>query len=292
VTRPRLTAISVALALACGSGAAAVLAARGTGSDSSTPQAVDTGFRSVSLDATLHVLVVLPPGYDTSGLRYPVVYFLHGLPAGPTAYRGVAWVASAAEKTGHDAIVVIPQGTRIENGDPEYHDWGPGQNWETALAVELPRWVDANYRTIADRSGRAIVGLSAGGYGAAILDAHHPGEFSVMESWSGYFRPTDPTGEKTLDVGSDAADAYASVFDQIPLLKKAFAAAPTFYAFYVGRNDPTFVSDNIQLDRQLSGAGIRHVFDLYPGGHDNALWQAHAVRWLGIALNQLAAPSQ
>jgi len=291
VTRPRLTAIGVALALACGSSAATVLAARGTGSDTSTPQVIDTGFHSSALDATLHVLVVLPTGYDTSGLRYPVVYFLHGLPAGPTAYRGVAWVASAAAQTGHDAIVVIPQGTRVENGDPEYHDWGPGRNWETALAVELPRWVDATYRTIADRSGRAIVGLSAGGYGAAILDAHHPGEYSVMESWSGYFRPTDPTGEKTLDVGDAAADAYASVFQQLPRLKKAFKAAPTFYAFYVGRSDPTFVPDNVELDKLMRAAGISHVFDLYPGGHDNALWQAHAVRWLGIALNRLAQPA-
>jgi putative tributyrin esterase len=291
MTRARWTAVGVALALACGSAAGGVLAAHGARFDSTTPEAIDTGFYSPSLEATLHALVVLPPGYDTSGLRYPVVYFLHGLPAGPTAYRSVAWVASSLQKTGRQAIVVIPQGTRVQNGDPEYHDWGPGQDWETALAVELPRWVDATYRTIANRSGRAIIGLSAGGYGAAILDAHHPGEYSVMESWSGYFRPTDPTGEKTLDVGSDADNAYASVFDQIPQLKKAFAKNPTFYAFYVGSSDPNFVPDNVQLDKGLSAAGIYHVFDVYPGGHDNALWQGHAVRWLGIALNHLAQPS-
>ena len=268
-----------------------MLAARDTVSDTSAPQVIDTAFPSHALGTQLHFLVVLPPGYDTSGLRYPVIYFLHGLPAGPTAYRSVAWVASAAQRTGRQAIVVIPQGTRTQNGDPEYHDWGPGRNWETALAVELPRWIDANYRTIANRAGRAVMGLSAGGYGAAILDAHHPGEYAVMESWSGYFRPTDPTGEKTLDVGSDAADAYASVFDQVAHLKAAFARQPTFFAFYVGRSDPTFVSDNVQLDRQLAAAHVYHVFDLYPGGHDNALWQAHAVRWLGMALNHLAQPA-
>ena len=268
-----------------------MLAARATVSDTSTPDVIDTAFHSDALDAPLHLLVVLPQGYETSGLRYPVVYFLHGLPAGPTAYRSVAWVAAAVQRTGGQAIVVIPQGTRAMNGDPEYHDWGPGRNWETALAVELPRWVDASYRTIADRVGRAVIGLSAGGYGAAILDAHHPGEYAVMESWSGYFRPTDPTGEKTLDVGTDADNAYASVFDQIPRLKAAVRRAPTFYAFYVGRSDPTFVSDNVQLDRQLAAADVHHVFDLYPGGHDNALWQAHAVRWLGMALNHLARPA-
>jgi putative tributyrin esterase len=254
-------------------------------------EVVDTSFPSRALDTALHVLVVLPADYDTSGLRYPVVYFLHGLPAGPTAYRSVAWVAAATQRAGGQAIVVVPQGARRQHRDPEYHDWGPGRNWETALAVELPRWLDAHYRTIASRSGRAIIGLSAGGYGAAILDAHHPGEYSVMESWSGYFRPTDPTGEKTLDVGSDADNAYASVFDQVPRLAEALRRDPTFYAFYVGRSDPRFVADNLQLDRELTAAHVRHVFDLYPGGHDSALWQGHAVRWLGLALAHLAPPS-
>ncbi len=66
-----------------------------------------------------------------------------------------------------------------------------------------------------------------------------------MESWSGYFRPTDPTGEQTLDVGTDADDAYASVFAQVPRLAKVFRQEPTFFAFYVGRADPRFVSDNV-----------------------------------------------
>jgi len=260
-------------------------------SNRSAPVEIDTAFTSHALDARLHLLVVLPPGYATSGLRYPVVYFLHGLPAGPTDYRGVAWVASALQGTGRQAIVVFPQGTRRPQGDPEYHDWGPGRNWETALATELPRWVDRTYRTIASRRGRAVIGLSAGGYGAAILDAHHPGEYAVMESWSGYFRPTDPTGANTLDLGSEAENANASVFDQVPRLKAAFGRAPTFFAFYVGSSDPTFVPDNVTLDQRLTAAHVYHVFDLYPGGHDNALWQAHAVRWLGMALNHLARPS-
>jgi len=269
----------------------ALVSVAGSAADNSTPTAIDTSFPSRSLDASLHYLVVLPPGYATSGLRYPVVYFLHGLPAGPTAYRSIAWVATAAQQTGKQAIVVIPQGTRTQNGDPEYHDWGPGRNWETALAVELPTWVDTHYRTIATRSGRAILGLSAGGYGAAILDAHHPGRYAVMEAWSGYFRPTDPTGDETLDVGSDVDNAYASVFAQVPVLAKAFVRNPTFYAFYVGQADTRFVPDNVKLDRQLTAARIPHDFDLYPGGHTDAVWRAHAVRWVGMALNHLAAPA-
>ena len=257
----------------------------------SAVQFVDTSYFSHALDAQLHFLVALPEDYASSTRRYPVVYFLHGLPAGPTSYQGVAWVADDVETDGHAAIVVIPQGTRLPQGDPEYHDWGPGQNWETAIAVELPRIVDARYRTIANRTGRAIVGVSAGGYGAAILDAHHPDEYAAMESWSGYFRPTDPAGSQTLDVGSDADNAYASVFAQVPKLRTAFRRYPTFVAFYVGRGDPTFVSDNVGFDAALRAARIPHVFELYAGGHDATLWQARATPWLSLALNHLAQPS-
>ena len=291
MTGTRGAVVAAAVVVGALGGSTGTSIAPGAALGASAPQAIDTAFESAALDSKLHLLVVLPPGYATDGLRYPVVYFLHGLPAGPTDYRSVAWVASAVQQTGRQAIVVIPQGTRSQNGDPEYHDWGAGRNWETALSHDLPGWIDRTYRTIANRSGRAVIGFSAGGYGAAILDVHHPGEYAVMESWSGYFRPTDPTGTATLDVGSDADNAYASVFDQVSRLKTVFRRAPTFFAFYVGRSDPTFVSDNLQLDRQLTAAHVPHVFDLYPGAHTSALWQAHAVRWLGMALNQLARPT-
>jgi predicted alpha/beta superfamily hydrolase len=82
-------------------------------------------FRSGALDSDLHYLIQLPSGYATSRARYPVVYFLHGLPAGPDAYKSVAWVGEVLAKERKPAILVVPQGTRRKNGDPEYHDWGP-----------------------------------------------------------------------------------------------------------------------------------------------------------------------
>jgi enterochelin esterase-like enzyme len=250
---------------------------------------LDTSFRSVALNGRLRFLVHLPADYDTSGKRYPVVYFLHGLPAGPTSYQAVGWVADALDSTGLDAILVVPQGTRLQNGDPEYHDWGPGRDWETALAVELPRYVDATWRTIPNRSGRAIVGVSAGGYGAAILGVHHLSTFGAIESWSGYFRPTDPSGESTLDVGSDSDNANASVHALVPSLGAKLARYPTLLAFYVGNQDPTFVADNLQLNRELAAARVPHTFELYDGAHSTSLWQQYATQWLSLALRRLQA---
>ena len=126
--------------------------------------------------------VYLPPGYATSGLRYPVVYFLHGLPASSQSYRGIQFLVKALQQRHLEAIVVAPQGARDGDSDPEYLDWGPGRNWETALATELPRVVDARFRTIATRRGRALIGLSAGGYGAMLLGLHHLGSTFAARS--------------------------------------------------------------------------------------------------------------
>jgi putative tributyrin esterase len=248
------------------------------------PPVVDTSFASRALKGRLKVAVYLPVGYGRDGKRYPVVYFLHGLPAGPSAYRGASFVASAL---GDRAILVAPQGDRDGDSDPEYLDWGPGRNWETALGVELPAWVDAHYRTIPTRRARALVGLSAGGYGAFLIGLHHLDAFGAIESWSGYFHPTDPTGTQSLDTGSSARNQRASAHALLPSVKAALRLHPTLIGFYVGAGDTRFARENAVLDRELTEARIPHRYRVYPGGHEQTLWQAQAPRWLALALTRL-----
>jgi len=240
-------------------------------------------FHSVALKGAVHATVVLPPGYETSGRRYPVVYFLHGLPATPTAYQGVGWLEDALAKVGRPAILVQPQGARHGDPDPEYLDWGPGRNWETYVARELPNYVDAHFRTIRARNGRALVGLSAGGYGAVALGFQHVDRFAVIESWSGYFHATDPSGLKAL-----AVPARTNVHTLIRDFGAYQRRNPTFFAFYVGRGDDRFRDENEQLDRELDAAHVLHVFQVYPGAHEAAVWRKHAPAWLGLALRHLA----
>ena len=248
----------------------------------------DSSFRSSALGGTLHFEVYLPAGYDSSTERYPVVYFLHGLPAGSGDYRHLGFVETALAGLERQAILVVPQGARGGDSDPEYLDRGPGRRWATAIASELPRVVDARFRTIRSRSGRALIGLSAGGYGAMHLALQHLGEFSVVESWSGYFHPTAPTGLQALDLGSKADNDRASVHAQARSVGLRLRALPTLVAFYVGRADTRFAAENEQLNQELSQAGIPHVFRLYPGGHDQALWGRYAAEWLSLALHRLA----
>jgi hypothetical protein len=121
--------------------------------------AIETSFYSHGVRGRVHLSVYLPAGYERE--RYPVVYFLHGLPAGSRAYQGFDFLQLALDKVGKPAIFVAAQGARDSDSDPEYLDWGPGRNWETAVGVELPRFVDSRFRTIRSRRCRAIVGLSA-----------------------------------------------------------------------------------------------------------------------------------
>jgi S-formylglutathione hydrolase FrmB len=246
---------------------------------------LDEGITSVALKGRVHARVVLPAGYADGNRRYPVIYFLHGLPATAKAYRGNSWVITALAKAG-PAILVIPQGARDSDTDPEYLNWGSGRDWETYVSEEVPRYIDAHFRTIRSRSGRALVGVSAGGYGATILGLHHLRSFSVIESWSGYFHPTDPTGTAPLARGP-AADAHTL----IGALRSSQAARPTYLAFYIGRGDTRFLPENRQFDRELTSAHVRHVFEVYRGAHETSLWASHARTWLALALAQLAKPT-
>lgn len=267
---------------------AIVLALHAAAGAAQTGRTLDASFRSAALGGLLHFEVYLPADYDTSALRYPVVYFLHGLPAGSGDYRGLGFVERALDRAGPRAILVVPQGARGGEPDPEYLDQGPGRRWATAIATELPRIVDARYRTIRSRTGRALVGVSAGGYGAMHLALDHLGSFAAVESWSGYFHPTDPTGLRALDLGSQLENDRASVHAQARRIRARLASLPLLIAFYVGRGDTRFAAENEQLNQELSQAGIPHVFRLYAGGHDQRLWSRYAPAWLSLALKRLA----
>src|SRR3546814_15891875 len=88
-------------------------------------------------------------------------------------------------------IVVIPDGTFDADGGGFYTNWVDQTtsrgvaNWETFHTQELVGWIDENFRTIDDRSGRAIVGLSQGGFGSLSYAARNPGPYGAVASFSG-----------------------------------------------------------------------------------------------------------
>jgi enterochelin esterase-like enzyme len=302
--RRRLLTVSLfgaVVLIALGASAAVVLASKGSSRTRARPGPRPAGRAQTpaaartlsitcpapSLGGSLPAQVYLPPGYSPTGRRDPVVYFLHGLPAGPGAYTENAFVALALAAAHDPAIVVAPQGARDNDSDREYLDWSADENWPAAIADDLPACVDGRFHTIADRDGRALMGLSAGGYGAFNIGLRNLQQFGAVESWSGYFVATDPSGNHVLNLGSAPANAAATV-PRGPALRQQLRTWPTLIAFYVGRQDTRFLTMNQQFDAALSHSGIAHMFQTYPGGHSAALWHAQAPTWLGWALGYLA----
>lgn len=260
-----------------------------TAATTSPPAAsiVEQSFVSSQVRGTLRFRVYLPAGYASSSTRYPVIYLLHGLPNAGTNYRDgkLATIGASAERAGRPVIVVAPQASRPGDTDPEFHDWGHGRNWESAIAGDLVRTIDSRFRTIARRGARGIIGISAGGYGATIIALHRPGTFSVAQSWSGYFSPTDARG-RPLSVGNAAANRRANVHSFVAWLAKTHAVR---LQFFVGDGDGRFRTDNLRLDQELTRAHVAHEFAVYPGGHSASLWSSHLGDWITTLIGALPA---
>lgn len=165
-------------------------------------------FASAALGVDKDYLVYLPAGYDADATtRFPVLYYLHGLTGDETNWTENGDLAGAADALGLRAIVVMPDGddSFYTNavGDYDYDKcladgsglFIPGQPkhktcvrhraYETYVIEDLIKEVDGRYRTIATRDGRAIAGLSMGGFGALKLALKHKDLFAAAASHSG-----------------------------------------------------------------------------------------------------------
>ena len=140
-------------------------------------------FFSPAVDRTMKYNIVLPPDYAASDERYPVLYLLHGLSQNYTSW-GRYGVPFYAERLG-DLIVVMPDGGN--SWYVNYAESAEGQKnaWEDHIVKDVVGHVDANYRTLARREGRAIAGLSLGGYGALTLGLRNSPMFISIGSTSG-----------------------------------------------------------------------------------------------------------
>ncbi len=145
-------------------------------------------------DATERMLpVYLPPGYADSGKRYPVIFVLSGHGgSGPLMLNSPAWGESFPERLDRlivsgkvpPVIAVLPDCWTIFGGAQFINSSALGQ-YEDYLIDELVPHVDANYRTLADREHRGVMGKSSGGYGSMVQAMRHPEAFGAFASHSG-----------------------------------------------------------------------------------------------------------
>ncbi len=142
----------------------------------------DIAFFSESLQREMHINVVLPRGYEESGLDYPVLYLCHGFTSN---YHEFVHVGVPEYLNRFDMMVVM-----VDVGNSSYANWaesedGQSLNFADHVCKDVISYVDKNYRTIADRKGRAINGISMGANGAVTMGLTYPHLFCSIGGHSG-----------------------------------------------------------------------------------------------------------
>jgi diacylglycerol O-acyltransferase/trehalose O-mycolyltransferase len=221
--------------------------------------------RTPALAAPTGVRVLLPAGYAAHPeRRYPVLYLLHGRDGAFSDWTRYGGAERATART--PLIVVMPDGGR----DAVYTD-EPGERWPTYHAGQLVRWVDQRFHTVAGRRGRAIAGLSMGGFGALSYAARRPGTYVAAASFSGALELSSP---RPIDLAARLRSLRLIELrtgNGRPGPLDRPGTKPGCGACVIER----FLRPmNVRMHRRLTALGIRHVWDDYgPGTHDWPYWR-------------------
>lgn len=254
-------------------------------------------FQSKLINATLPYNVILPPGYRASRTtRYPVLYLLHGWGGHYTDWLTRSNVADYAAH--YQIIIVMPEGD-----DSWYVDGSAGINdkYESYILKELMPDVDKRYRTIQSRYGRAIAGLSMGGYGAIKYGLKYPATFAFAGSMSGAFgvpRYTEKEmGGANLEpflktfgpLGSETRKTN-DVFEIARGLSAARVASLPYFYFDCGTEDAAqHFLPNRELSQLFLEKKIPHEYRELPGNHSWQYWDQQVQFVLKIAAEKLRA---
>jgi enterochelin esterase-like enzyme len=134
------------------------------------------------------VYVILPPGYETSGKRYPVVYVMPWAESIPSENASMFYATMALLPRGeiNDMIVVVPDGTS-KLGASLFRSSPAIGDYETYVSQELVNYVDTHYRTLPARESRGLAGCSSGGSASMRLGLKYPNIFSVVAATDGSY---------------------------------------------------------------------------------------------------------
>jgi enterochelin esterase-like enzyme len=233
-------------------------------------------FESKSLGTTVTYVAYLPADYETSKASYPVIYALHGMFENSAFLERRAvlpqFEASVKAGTAPNAIVVT-----VDGGNNLFINSAKGK-YQDLVAKDLVEHIDKTYRTIAKREGRALLGISMGGYGALNIAFAQPSVFGVVATHSAMLLSQIPTAEAGARGGQ--MRAFTGVFgepvdpaawkaqDPLELAKTAeVKGLPALYLDCGSEDRYGLAGGNKMLHDTLESRKVPHAFGLFPGDH-------------------------
>lgn len=254
---------------------------------------------STAMNKTYKAAVVLPNSYAKSKTTFPVMYLLHG------AYGHFGdWLKNTPNKElvknladQYNMIIVMPEGETFS-----FYIDSPvntGSQFETFVTKEVIQKVDKTYRTIANKNGRVITGLSMGGHGALYLSARNPDLFCAAGSMSGavdmsvmlnrdsvaqVLKLIEPVfGDKSNDVKMYEQHAVLNMIDKIKANK-----LPLIIDCGI---DDFLIEPNKELHRRLIYNKVEHDYTERPGAHTWEYWD-NALPYHVLFFNKILLKNQ
>lgn len=242
--------------------------------------------------------VILPLGYDADKTTaYPVLYLLHGLTGHYDNWANQTRLTQYL--LNYRLIIVTPEGN-----DGWYTDSAtvPADKYESYLVKELIPDVESRYRTLKTREGRAIAGLSMGGYGALKFGLKYPQMFVFAGSLSGALSAAEwtatslppgrnPIRDSILSVYGPAANTTRAANDLSKLVREATPAQVAAWPFlYVDCGTEDFLfQTNQKFAQLLVEKKIPHEYRQRPGTHNWAYWDSQVQEILRLAVPKMTA---
>ncbi|MFN0072589.1 MAG: alpha/beta hydrolase [Chloroflexota bacterium] len=239
---------------------------------------------SVALGRGMPYSIYLPPDYQSSDTRYPVLYLLHGYYGNYMEWADIGIHRVADEmirvQTIEPLIVVMVEGETsyfVNHGDS-------GPRWGDYVERDVVTTIDESYRTIPTRAARAVGGLSMGGHAALRIAFQHPEIFGGVGAHSPTLR-----WERPEDKFEFADDTYYDSINPLQIAREAPSLDQLRIWIDVGDEDWNWfwVSD---LHDELTTRTIPHEFSFFRGQHEGTYWSAHLVTYLDFYARAFHSP--
>ncbi|WP_027819482.1 alpha/beta hydrolase [Paraburkholderia bannensis] len=234
-------------------------------------------FHANALERDWPYVVYLPTGYRADGTRYPVLYLLHGNNGEP-----MDWVTQGSLQVTADAliarreippvVIVMPQG-----GTDWYVD--RKEKMETAFFSDLMPEIESHFAVADSRDGRAIGGVSMGGFGALRYTLEHPDMFCGTMLLSPAIYSGDPplasSARRVGVFGEHQFDSHIWRTLNYPALWSGYFGRPWRVPFFIASGDDDLViqAESSLLYTRLREANNPAALRIVDGGHVWPVWR-------------------
>jgi S-formylglutathione hydrolase FrmB len=266
----------------------------GAGAATARAEVRSATFFSAALGRDVAYVVDLPATYDAAAPRtYPVVYALHGLFEGPGFWerRGLAAALDRLRRSGAVPELIV---VAVDGGNSFFVN-GPEGRYLDMVTRDLVAHVESTFRVVRGRAGRALLGVSMGGYAALHIAFAQPGLVAAVATHSAMLLEKVPSLEQGAGRWQMAAfnRAFGDPIDAALWAENdplAWARrvdqkqVPALYLDCGAEDRYGLAHGHRELDRILTERGIEHSFELPPGDHGYEFVRAHieaSLRFLG-----------